>query len=209
MLKKALLIVTLFASSALFPSAAVAQLPELSGVSDFLAGFWKNKGGEMTRILLHNPTSVNRDVVLLYYDDEELFNNCQVERLTPHDFEELRLIFPGGPSALTTVGDVGEGVVEIISASLTKEDPNNPGGIVGYIQMVDGDIRYETGAVAPPNDYSARGITLGMAPMFPIDVQLFSIDAKNSRAIQECACEKLQSLPSSSATLTSRFCAVR
>lgn len=208
MIRKAALLLMLIASSALITSSASAQLPELSGVSDFLTGIWKNMDEETTRVLLQNPTSVNRDVVLLYYDDDEVFENCQIARMTPHDFEELRLIFPGAPGAPTTVGGVGQGVVEVIAAPLTKEDPNSPGGLTGYVQIVNGDIRYDSGALTPPESYSATGLTLGMAPLFPIDVQLFNIDAKNSRAIQDCACERLRALPGAPAALISRFCPV-
>lgn len=176
--------------------STIAQLPELSGVSDFLCGFWKSKKGEMTYITLHNPTSVTRDAVLLYYDNDQKFVNCQVVRLTPHDFEKLPLIFPDGPYQGSKRGMIiqGEGVVEIRSAPVVKEDPNHPGGLIGYIQMVDGESIYEFGAAIPPPGYSARGLTLGMAPLFPVDVKLFTPYApipKQYDAIRKCVCEKL------------------
>lgn len=91
-----------------------------SGASDFLLGRWKDFEGERSQIWLHNPTSVDRDVVLLYYGWRENFLGCQIARLSPHD---LGLFEP--PIA-------GGGPVEIRAAPVQKEA--RPGGLVGYVR---------------------------------------------------------------------------
>ena len=191
---KVLISIGIFVVSLFIVYPAAAQLPELSGVSDFLCGFWKSKNGEMTQIILHNPTSVSRDAVLLYYDDDQKFVNCQVIRLSPHDFELLRLVFPTAPPSYDQVGSSGymiqgEGVVEIRSAPVVKEDPNHPGGLVGYVQIVEGEIL----------EKSPSGSTRAIAPLFPVDVRLFTPYAPipgQYDAIRRCVCEKLGALKS-------------
>lgn len=198
---RTLLFTGLVVACLLVVQSTTAQLPELSGVSDFLCGFWKSKKGEMTYIILHNPTAVTRDAVVLYYDDDQKFVNCQVVRLTPHDFERLPLLCPKGPYDASKSGIVlqGEGVAEIRSAPVVKENPNDRGGLIGYVQTVDGESIYEFGAATPPPSYSARGLTLGIAPLFPVDIHLFtpySPIPNQYDAIRECVCEKLGTLKS-------------
>lgn len=90
-----------------------------SGASDFLLGRWKNFEGESTQIILHNPSSVSRDAVLLYYGWREDFKASQVVRLSPHDLAVLEPPLEGG------------GPVEIRAAPLQKE--KRPGGLVSYV----------------------------------------------------------------------------
>lgn len=90
-----------------------------SGASDFLYGRWKNFQGESTQIVLHNPSSVSRDAVILYYGWDEDFKDCQIVRLSPHDLVMLDPPLEGG------------GPVEIRAAPLQKE--KRQGGLVGYI----------------------------------------------------------------------------
>lgn len=97
-----------------------------SGASDFLLGRWKNFEGEVTQILLHNPTSVDRDVVLLYYGWRENFLACQISRLSPHDLAVLDPPVEGG------------GPIEIRAAPLKKE--KRPGGLVGYTRHESGQL---------------------------------------------------------------------
>jgi hypothetical protein len=197
-----------------------AQIPELCGVSDFLCGVWKSKitkqvnnkdsRGEMTYIVLHNPTGVTRDAVILYYDEDQKFVNCQVVRLTPHDFEKLPLIFPKGPYDGSKKGTIiqGQGVVEIRSAPVGKEDPNNPGGLTGYVQIVEGHSMYDFGAWTPPDTWNVSGNTLGFAPLFPVDTKLFTPHSPiqgQYTAIYRCVCEKLAVL-NSPQSLKKIFC---
>jgi hypothetical protein len=95
-----------------------------SGASDFLYGRWKNFDQEQTTIVLHNPSTVYRDAVLLYYGWREDFRGWQFARLSPHDHLELTPPVPGG------------GPVEIRAAPLAKEKP--PGGLVGYVVTKSG-----------------------------------------------------------------------
>jgi len=188
------LLISIFVVSLFIVHPVIAQLPELSGVSDFLCGFWKSKKGEMSQIILHNPTSVSRDAVLLYYDEDQKFLNCQVLRLSPHDFGLLRPTFPTAPPSFDQWGSSGyviqgEGVVEIRSAPVVKEDPNHPGGLIGYVQIVEGEIV----------DKSPTERTLGIAPLFPVDVKLFTPFApipNQYDTIRRCVCEKLGKLNS-------------
>jgi hypothetical protein len=90
-----------------------------SGASDFLYGRWKNFEGESTQIILHNPSSVSRDAVLVYYGWREDFKACQIVRLSPHDLVVLDPPLEGG------------GPVEIRAGPLEKE--KRPGGLVGYV----------------------------------------------------------------------------
>lgn len=191
---KIFLIVVLLIIGFSVAQPASAQLPELSGVSDFLCGFWKSSKGEMTQIILHNPTAVSRDAVLLYYDEDQKFVNCQVMRLTPHDFELVKLVFPTAPPDFDQVGSSGyvlqgQGVVEIRSAPVVNEDPNHPGGLIGYVQMVQGEIM----------DKSPSEQTRGIAPLFPVDTKLFTPFAPipgQYDSIRKCVCEKLGALKS-------------
>ncbi len=93
-----------------------------SGASDFLLGRWKNFEGEHTQILLHNPSWVSRDAVLLYYGWREDFRACQIVRLSPHDMVSLEASLTGG------------GPLQIRAAPVQKEE--RPGGLVGYIRSV-------------------------------------------------------------------------
>lgn len=186
---------------------AHAQIPELSGVSDFLCGIWKSEvtqkdsKGEMTYLILHNPTAVTRDAVVLYYGEDQKFLYCHVVRLTPHDFEKLPLIFPDGPYDGSKKGMVqqGQGVLEVRSAPVVKENPNNPGGLIGYVQVVEGYSLYDFGAAVPPDSWQASGLTLGLSPLFPVDVELFTtsspIQGQLSKIV-DCVCDKLKALNS-------------
>ena len=165
---------------------AGAQLPELVGVSDFLAGFWKHSGGEATQVALHNPSPVSRLAVLLYYDDDQNFRNCQVERLSPHDFSRLPLVFDGAPPDYDQHGNYGApgpgGALEIRSMPEAPENPNTPGGLVGYIELFKGLEPQEAGA------------TRAIAPLFPVDVELFTATTPlhSSAAVDKCICPKLE-----------------
>lgn len=208
MSSKTFLVTGLLVAGLLVCQPASAQIPELSGVSDFLCGFWKsvetekNVKGEMTYTILHNPTSFTRDAVLLYYGEDQEFLYCQVVRLTPHDFEKLPLIFPDGPYEGSKKGLIqhGQGVLEVRSAPVTKENPNNPGGLIGYVQIVEGHSLYDFGAATPPQTWAASGLSLGLSPLFPVDVELFTpqspIQGQLSKIVK-CVCEKLMTLKAS------------
>jgi len=183
-----LLMAAMIATSFGLSGIALAQLPQLSGVSDFLCGYWTNRGGQSSRVMLQNPSEVIRGAVVLYYDDEEHFLDCRFLVLSTHDFEVVT------PTPLTSVWQslAGKaGAVEILSApsSRYQEDPDRPGGLIGYIEIRQGELGQE------PFDSI---VTRGVAPLFPVDKRLFNIASENRQAIATCVCPKLKDIEGTS-----------
>jgi hypothetical protein len=62
------------------------------GISVFLTGYWvgndPNTGvNDKTKITLQNPTANTQIALIIYYDDNENFLDCDIQVLTKHDIE--------------------------------------------------------------------------------------------------------------------------
>ncbi len=73
------------------PTKTVWKVDPL-GVTPFLVGRWtggdpKTGLNDKTKITLQNPTDTDQEVLILYYDKEERFLQCDSLTLTPHDIE--------------------------------------------------------------------------------------------------------------------------
>jgi hypothetical protein len=166
-----------------------AQFPpcEGSGASDFLIGQWQSEYGQSTRLMLENPTSVERDAAVLYYDDYEHFLGCQFARLSPHDYIAMDL--PQFPEISRLPGmfqNPHKGPVEIRAAPLRPE--KRPGGLVGYLRYFMFDIKQ------PTNE---------LVQLYEADLQQFDVQRSDAKAVENCLCEKLKLFKSS---LLSQFC---
>ena len=164
-----------------------AQFPPCngSGASDFLVGQWQSE--QMTRLMLENPTSVERDAAVLYYDDYEHFLGCQIARLSPHGFIAMDL-----PPFTETSHLPGmfqhprQGPVEIRAAPMRPE--KRPGGLVGYVQYFMFDIKH---------------LTNELVQLYEGDVKQFDVQHSERNAVANCLCGELKLRNS---PLISAFC---
>jgi hypothetical protein len=156
----------------------IAQSPVLSGTSDFLVGVWTFSGSDFTTITLHNPTVRPRVAVAIFYGENEDFLRCEVAWLSPHRYYSI--LCPTCYNGIGTLADK-QGAVEILSGPQGTEDPNQPGGLIGYINIS-----------SPKSDSPTQAV----APMFPLDTKLFNIENRSMAAVGKCVCKKFDDLRS-------------
>ena len=164
--------------AAIFALSVAAQSPALSGTSDLLLGIWTFSGSDVTSITVHNPTARPRVAVAIFYGENEDFLRCEAVWLSPHRYYEILC-----PTCQNGIGALAgkQGAVEIRSGPQGAEDPNQPGGLIGYI------------SIRSPNPDSP---TQTHAPMFPLDPKLFNIENRSLAAVGKCVCKKFDDLRS-------------
>jgi hypothetical protein len=100
------------------------------GISVFLTGYWvgndPNTGvNDKTKITLQNPTANTQIALIIYYDDNENFLDCDIQVLTKHDIETFtphNVGFSG-----TSMFAPKKGAFEVLSdaAGFAFNDPKN------------------------------------------------------------------------------------
>lgn len=190
---------TVYAQSSGFPGAdedtriwKVAPL----GVSPLLVGQWKNgvsatSPKSRTEITLQNPTQNSQAALIIYYDDEETFLQCEVKYLSPHDIESFEIpvsdftgasmMSKGGAFEVVTTAAANlegkwfkpDGTAESGSTRTFLTEPIHDGLVGSYT------IHRKVGKIEEDR-------TL---PLHQVNFRYFSVP-ENTNLFEACVCEK-------------------